>query len=474
MPDNKQRLWLITFLSFVVTGCNLSTKQPQVADLAFEFPETWESAGSPEKITLGWLSQFNDPVLNQHVRAALQNNFDLLANAEQLNAAIATAKATNANLYPNLDLGVQRNRAKSFSIDEQGLVTTQYTTRYQGDLTVNWEADLWGKLSDRSRASLLDSQNRTALYQAARLSLAANVAQTWFNVIEASNQLALSRRQLDSLNEALDIIENSYQAGLNSAVDVFSARSDFENQKAQVAQDKQALEQLKRSLNVLLGNYPSSQLNISDAKLPVKFIPIPTGLPSELLLRRPDIAAARFNWLAQDYRRQAAKKDRYPSFTLTGNLGESSNSLSQLLDSDDVFWSLIAGLTQPVFNAGRLKALEENAGALTRQALAEYSSTILTAFTEVENTLAAEQYLLTRYKNTKNAAQLAESAYQLALEQYQTGLVDYVTVLTTQRQFFSADSNQISLYNDLIQNRINLHLALGGDFFTLDETSNEL
>ena len=474
MPENQQRLWLITVLSLAITGCNFFAKQTPVAELTFSFPENWQSTSSAEQISLGWLAQFNDPALDQHVRTALQRNFDLQANAEQLNAAIATAKATNANLYPDIDVGVQRNRSKRFAIDEQGLVTTQYSTRYQGDLNLNWEADLWGKLSDRSRASFLDSQNRASLYQAARLSLAANVAQTWFNIIEATNQVALSQHQLESLNEALDIVETGYQAGLNSAVDVFSARSDYENQKALVAQDKQSLQQIKRSLNVLLGDYPSTGLDVSDAKLPDKYIATPAGLPSELLLRRPDILAARLNWLAQDYRRLAARKDRYPSFTLTGNLGESSNNLNDLLDSDDVFWSLLAGITQPVFNAGRLRALEENADAQTRQALAEYSSTILTAFAEVENALTAEQYLLTRYENTKNAAKLAESAYQLALEQYQTGLVDYVTVLTTQRQFFNADSNQISLYNDLIQNRITLHLALGGDFFTVDETINEL
>ena len=474
MPSNIQKSWLIPVLALTLTGCNFFAKDNPVAELPFSLPETWESASSAEQISLGWLSQFNDSTLNQYVRAALKSNFDLQANAEQLNAAIATAKATNANLYPDIDVGVQRNRAKSFAIDDQGLVTTQYNTQYRGDLSVNWEADLWGKLSDRSRASFLDSQNRAALYQAARLSLAANVAQTWFNVIEASNQVALSQSQLESLNEALDIVETGYQAGLNSAVDVFSARSDYENQKALVAQDKQSHEQIKRSFNVLIGEYPSAQLNTSDAKLPDEYVPTPAGLPSELLLRRPDISAARLNWLAQDYRREASKKDRYPSFILTGNLGETSDNLSDLLDSDDVFWSLLAGVTQPVFNAGRLKALEETADAQTRQAMAEYSSTILTAFTEVENALAAEQYLLTRYENTKNAAKLAESAYQLALEQYQTGLVDYVSVLTTQRQFFSADSNQISLYNDLIQNRITLHLALGGDFFTVDETINEL
>jgi len=475
MSISYSKLLIIALLTLVSAGCNHFTKQDEpTAKIPFSFPDQWETANSGENISLGWLSQFNDSTLNQHVRTALQNNFNLQVNAEQLAAAIASAKAVNSNLYPDVDLGIQRNRQKTFTIDSEGLVTPEYSTQYRSDLNLSWEIDLWGKLSNRSRAAYLDSQTQAALYESARLSLAASVAQAWFNSIEAINLLSLAEQQLDSLSEALDVVDNNYQAGLNSAVDVFSARSDLENQKSVVAQAKQNYEQIKRGFNLLLGVYPSAELEIEQPNLPEQFSVIPAGLPSELLLRRPDISAARINWLAQNYTQQAANKDRYPSFNLTANLGETSDRLSNLIDSDDLLWSLITGISQPIFNAGRLKALEENAAAQTRQALAEYANTLLTAFSEVENALAAEKYLLTRYQTTKQAAELAKSAYQLALEQYQSGLAEYVTVLTTQRQFFAADSNQISLYNDLIQNRIDLHLALGGNFFTLPEPKNEL
>lgn len=435
-------------------------------DTPLPLPDAWESIESIENISVGWLSQFNDKILNRHVRTALQNNFDLQVNLEQLNTAIANAKATNANLFPQVNAGIQRSRNKNFTINEEGNAIAQYSTQYQGDLGISWEVDLWNKLSDLSRAAALDSEIQAASYLAARLSLAANVAKTWFNTIEAVNQYELSQRQLNSLGEALDIVDNNYRAGLTSAADVFSAKSDLENQKALVAQSNQIQAELKRNFNRLLGRYPSAQLDISKAKIPDSIGNIPSGLPSELLLRRPDIVAARKNWLARQYNQENARKNRYPSFKLTGTFGQSSDDLSQVLDSDDLFWSLVAGFTQPVFNAGRLKALEQGAGAQTRQALAEYANTILTAFNEVENAFAGEQYLLIQYETTKSAAELAKSAYDISLEQYQRGLVEYVTVLANQRQLFSADSREIGLYNDLIQNRINLHLALGGDFFT--------
>lgn len=462
------RIFLTAFTVTVLSNCALVNTALET-DPAMRHPENWESDQANGKIITGWLSQFNDRQLNTHVRTALQNNFNLKVDLEQLNAAIANARATNADLFPDVNLGIQGSRSKNFIINDRGDAIAQYSTQYQGDIGITWEVDLWNKLSDSSRAAALDSEVLAASYQAARLSLAASVAQTWFNTIEARNQLELAQRQLKSLGEALDIVENNYRAGLTSAVDVFTAKSDLENQKALLAQSNQTLEQLKRNFNRLLGRYPSARLDTSEAKIPDSIDTVPSGLPSELLLRRPDVIAAYKNWLARQYDQGNARKNRYPSFKLTGTAGQGSDTLSKVLDSDDLFWSLVAGISQPVFDAGRLKALEQSAAAQTRQALAEYANTILNAFNEVENAFAGEQYLLDQYKTTKSAAELAKTAYDISLEQYQRGLVEYVTVLANQRQYFSADSRQLGLYNDLIQNRIDLHLALGGDFFTLTE-----
>ena len=468
MSLNLSRIFLTVFSVILLANCTLIQTDTNT-DHTLLLPGNWEATDSNESITLGWLSQFDDKTLHQHVRTALQNNFDLTVNFEQLNAAIANAKASNANLFPQIDIGLERNRNKRYTVNDQGNAIANYSTQYQAELGISWEADIWNKLSDLSRVALLDAEVQEASYQAARLSLAANVAQTWFNTIEAANQHKLSQNQQKSLSEALDVVENNYRAGLISAVDVFTAKSDLENQKAQLAQTQQTLEQLKRNFNRLLGRYPSAKLDLSSAAIPNSIESIPAGLPSELLERRPDIIAARKNWLARQYNQNNARKNRYPSFRLTGTLGLTSDSISNLLDSDDLFWSLVTGITQPVFNAGRLKALEKGADAQARQALAEYANTILDALIEIENALAGEKYLRIQYKTTKFAAALAKSAYDISLEQYQRGLVEYDTVLTSQRQYFSADSSQIRLYNDLIQNRINLYLALGGDFFTYSE-----
>lgn len=471
MPIPLAKNLSICILAITLSGCAGLERISETLQLYI--PSKWKSTDDSEPVNYGWLSNFDDPILNKHVRTALQNNYDLEASAQRLEAAMASARAVNANLYPEVNAGIAADRAKSFVIDQDGFARSRYETNYSGRLEVSWEIDVWGKLNDRSRAAWFDAEVQRAAYQAARLSLAANVAKAWFDVIEAASQVNLSQQQLNSLSEALDIVENNYRAGLNGAVDVFSSRSDLERQKALLAQTKQRFELTKRNFNTLLANYPSAELDINQAKLPDKVIPVPAGLPAELLLRRPDILAAQYNWESRGFLRDAASKDRYPSLTLTGAYGSGSDSLGQLLNSDQFFWSLIGGVSQPVFNAGRLKALEVNASALERLALAEYANTVLTAFQEVENALDAEQYLLTRYQTTKLAAELAKSAYELSLEQYQNGLIEYVTVLTTQRQYFSADADQISLYNALIQNRINLHLALGGDFFNPVQTAKQ-
>ena len=174
MLQTLSRILLTVISVSMLASCTLFSTDLNT-DSPVVIPGNWESTDLQEKITQGWLSQFNDKTLNTHVRTALRNNFDLKVNLEQLNAAIANARATNANLFPDITAGLERSRNKNFTINSEGIATAQYTTRYQADLGISWEIDIWNKLSDLSRAAALDAEVQAATYQAARLSLAANV-----------------------------------------------------------------------------------------------------------------------------------------------------------------------------------------------------------------------------------------------------------------------------------------------------------
>ena len=201
-----------------------------------------------------------------------------------------------------------------------------------------------------------------------------------------------------------------------------------------------------------------------DGELPVIADPIPVGLPSELLTRRTDIQEAWLSLLAADADLAAAHKARFPSLSLVGSTGLTSVEFSDLLDSDDTFWNVAGSLTQPLFAGGRLKALEQQAVARVQLAEQQYLQLVYHAFADVENAISRSVSLQERYESFLDAESNSRAALTLALEQYQRGLVSYTTVLESQRQAFDAEATVVQLRNQLLQNRINLFLSLGGSF----------
>ena len=212
-----------------------------------------------------------------------------------------------------------------------------------------------------------------------------------------------------------------------------------------------------------MAEYPDGAIETGD-NLPMLTEPIPAGLPSELVSRRPDLQQAWYSLLAADVGLAIAHKQRFPRISLAASASDASNELSQLLDGSPPAWSLLGNLSQPIFNAGRLKAEEERARSQVVQAEKQYLELLYQAFSEVENTISRQTALREQYQATLEAEKHATSAFELAFEQYQRGLVTYTTVLESQRRAFDAQSSVIELRNQLLQNRINLYLALGGNF----------
>ena len=214
---------------------------------------------------------------------------------------------------------------------------------------------------------------------------------------------------------------------------------------------------------MLLGDYPDGKLE-TGAALPLIETPVPTGLPSELISRRPDLQQAWANLLASDAAVAIAHKQRFPRLVLVASGGDVSEDLDSLLNGTPLAWSILGNLTQPLFNAGRLKAQEQQARARLVQAENQYLDSLYRAFSEVENALSRSRSLQTRYRVVLDAEKNAVAGLNLAFEQYQRGLVSYTTVLEAQRRAFDIQSGVIELRNQLLQNRITLHLALGGNF----------
>jgi len=410
----------------------------------------------------GWLSDFDAPRLNAVVTEALNANRDLQSAAARVDAARAQAKISSAALWPDMDLSFSAQRSQR---TPSGLAVgfSPAVTRFGLDANISWEADLWSRLDDQSKAAGLTAQASEVDYASARLSLVASVTRAWFALAEASAQTLLSEHKVESFRRASGTIEERYRSGLASALDLHLARENVATAESALAQWRRDRDGAVRILETLLGRYPSAALT-SSAALPEVRRPIPSGLPSSLLTRRPDLLAGEMRLRAASYRLTAARKNLLPSIRLTASAGTASSALHNLLDWNQLVWSLLGSVTQPLFNGGLLSAERALANADHRELWAAYAQAVLTAFREVETALAAEQWYRDQRSALDIASNEAKAAVELAFEQYGQGLIDIVTLLETQRRAFTAQSNRLRTIRQRLDNRVALYLALGGPF----------
>jgi multidrug efflux system outer membrane protein len=350
-------------------------------------------------------------------------------------------------------------------------VTTTNTVRtsdYGLSLDASWEMDLWGRLRDLDHAAYEDLVAAQADFRAARLSLAANTAKAWFNLIAARQQLELAEDTRDSYQRNYRITERNYKAGDDTAspLDVQFGRNNVASAERTVVTRRLAYEQAARALEILIGTYPSGKTK-GRSDLPKLSKKIPSGLPSDLLARRPDLVAAEAALRASAKRANAARKNLLPSFVMTGSTSTSSDALTNILiDPEAIVWNAASRLAQSIFEGGALTAEAKRMLAQNEIAIRRYASLVLQALSEVESALATEQSLAEQEKYLDTELRQANLAERQADRDYSEGIVGILEVLEAQRRAVDARNAMIQLRNQRLQNRIDLHLALGGDFST--------
>jgi multidrug efflux system outer membrane protein len=460
--SDDRLLLLLAFMAVaaaVGSGCTQSAITPEATEVGM--PADWARGGDAGPVDLNWLQTFDDPQLTSLVSEAISNNYLLEQERARLYEAEQAVVIVRANRFPELDVSLDASR-RGFT-DNSGQRATAES--FAAEVGARWEVDLWGRLSKEQQAAQLALGAQQARFESVQRNLAATTASAYYGVMEARQLLEVARRRLDNAIESHDIVASGYRQGLNDALDLYLARNQVERQQANYAQQKQTVAETIADLQLSLARYPNGQLEMS-GMLPVLTEPIPSGLPSELLTRRTDLQEAWLNLLAADADLAAAHKARFPSLSLVGTAGVTSAEFSDLLDTDLSVWSIAGGITQPLFNAGQLEAFEEQAEARVRQAEQQYLDLVFRAFADVENAISRSVSLRERYESFLDAETNSRAALNLALEQYQRGLVPYTTVLESQRQAFDAEATVVELRNLLLQNRIALYLALGGEFTT--------
>lgn len=461
----KKIIYYILTLSIFITGCTLG---PDFQKPSYNSPEKYRF--NPEEVdtivNLHWWKLFKDPVLDTLIAKALQQNKDVLIAAARIEAARLNVGYTAADQYPSLSYSVGAGTGNYMGV-KQAKVTDNFFAYPE----LNWEIGFWGKyrrLTESAQAELLASEYGMRTIQ---MSLISTVASAYFNLLSNKEKLLISESTLASRDSGLLIIEARYNWGVIAEIDLNQSQVQRAISAAAVPQYKRAVAQSENVLSILLGENPREIITNTDI-IKLDFPPeIPTGLPSQLLERRPDIKQSEAILMSQNAQIGAAEAMRWPSLNLTGMLGVASSELSSLT-TGGLAWSAGGSLLGPIFQFGKNKKRAEIARANTKAALFEYENTVLQAFREVEDALISIETLKEeliaqeqRYKAASNAEMLSENRYAL-------GETSYLEVLDSQRQSFDAQLNYTQTRANLLSAYIELYKALGGGWLSPQEENN--
>ncbi len=468
----KKYILFLAFLSIVISCVPKLEKPP---DLDLNVPQNWisiETTGEGE--ISQWWTRFNDPRLDELVEVVLMENYDLKAAATRLDAAAALARIAGADLYPQVSANLNASRQKrnfvGFPFGGDGGGVQGFTSNLFGlSLNVSWEIDLWGRIRAAKSAAVADFQATEADLSGYALSFIGQTVKAWFAAIEIMEQVRLSEATVKNYTTTNDQVHRRYRLGLRPSLDVRLSESNVATAEATLLLWQNQLQQVKKLLDTLLGQYPSGQIELSD-KLPSIEEDVPAGLPADIVSRRPDLVAAEKRLAASYARVIESQRALYPRISLTGSTGTSTDEFKNLLNGDYSVWNLVGNLLQPIFQGGRLRAGVDLARAREAEALALYAASVLNAYSEVEIALAAEEFLSEREAALRTAVVQSLAARDLADDRYARGLSDLIEVLEAQRRAFLSQSQLIGVQRARLDNRVELYLALGGDFMDVSHS----
>lgn len=452
---------LLPGLALAAVSCE-ALKGPQAVSTArLDLPAAFAKAdtGQNKKISTGWLKEFRDPRMTRIVLEAIEKNQGLKAAAYRLKAAREGTIIGRAARLPTINA--------STSYRQSDGKTVSFSESYAISLNAAWEPDLWGRLRNLDYATRANYAASVADFRSARLSLAANTAQAWCNLVTAEQQLALAKTNVASFARALGVVERRYKANTLRAVDVQFARNNVANSRRSLSVRQLDRDNAARNLEVLLGRYPSASV-ASSSELPFLAESIPVGLPARLLERRPDLEAARARLMASAQNAEAARKNLLPNLRLTGGASAGDTAFRRAFDPNFLVYSIASSLTQAVYQGGALSARARAALDQNRAAIEDYVRLSLLAFREVESAIETDRSLAEQEKFLRQEVKQSQLAVKRALSDISLGIdgASFLEYLEAQRRAEAAGISLIRLKNQRLQNRIDLHLALGGDYHT--------
>lgn len=459
-------------IALVASGCVSMAPDSKAPDIAAGVPQQYSKTdvtGVYEPAQ--WWTSFQDPVLNALLDEALAKNLDLAEASARLRAAEAQARVSKSGLFPQ----VTGSLGSSFSdtpvdgtgFDFGGGASRFQTETYSSDLAFSYEVDLWGQLRDDFKAARADAVAAAADLRAARLAVMAETITSYFDIVDARDQIALTTKIIDVLGDRVEQTENRYRRGLATSFELYQVRQDFRNIQAGLPQRESQLTATEGQLAVLVGRYSNNMDQFLGQKLAPQliFTAIPSGLPIDLLVQRPDIYAEGQRLESARFNLGARKAERFPSISLSAGTGTQAGDPSGLFDIfDNWVLSLGASLTAPLFQGGRIRANIDVADAQYSQQAAVYARTVLTAYQEVGAAIEGYEEERQRYRFLFAQLDEASAAAQLQSQRFAGGVGSYVDYLDALRAQYQVQSALSSAARDVALARLAVHRALGGSW----------
>jgi NodT family efflux transporter outer membrane factor (OMF) lipoprotein len=410
-------------------------------------------AVAPSESTASWLVTFGDPQLEKLVQEAIAANLDLRVASARVEQASAAARLAGATLWPQVN--AMARGGGELSGDSSGLEG--------GGIFANWELDLWGRVRYGQEAATKQFESAQLDTEYARQSVAALVAKGWFLALEARAQKTIALEMARSSERLGSLARDRLRVGRGDELEVRQADAQSATFRDVALQLQLAEQHALRSLEALLGRYPAATVALAP-DLPAMPGPVPVGLPSQLLERRPDVVAAERRVATAFNRVGEARTAKFPRISLTAAVSTISSELFVLQQRDDPVVSAGAAITQPLFLGGALQSQQEVRDAELKAAIADYGRVGARAFSEVENALSAGFNLEERFTTLNRAVADNARALELAEIRYRVGSADLRAVQQQQLALFAARSSLLRARTERLVQRVNLHLALGGGF----------
>ncbi len=466
----KLKLTAANILALVATltllgACTLGPKyiRPSAATPSgYKEAGDWKVAQPRDELKRGnWWETFGDAQLNALVEQIDISNQNVRIAEAQFRQARALVQSARAALFPSVTGSAFAIRSGSSSGAGTSTRGGGTVNDYNLSLDAAWEVDVWGRVRNTVASSVAGAQASAADLGAVRLSAQAELALNYFQLRVLDAQRQLLDDTVAAYQKSLDLTRNRYAAGVAGKVDVVQADTQLKSTLAQAIDISVQRAQLEHAIAILIGK-PPAEFSFAPVPLNVAMPSIPLSLPSELLERRPDIAAAERRVAAANARIGVAKAAFFPLLTLSGSAGFQSSSFAQWLTVPSRFWAVGPAIAQSIFDAGLRRALTDQAIAVYDANVANYRQTVLNGFQEVEDNLAALRILEAESKVQEEAVQAARQSVELTINQYKAGTVSYLNVVTVQTALLTNERTAVGILGRRLSATVTLVKALGG------------